>query len=99
MDHNKLWKILKEMEIPDHLVCLLRNLYAGQEATVRTGHGTMDGSKLRKEYIQAVHCHSAYLTYMQSTSCKMPGWKPQKLESRLPGGGMSITSDMQMTPP
>ena len=49
VDHNKLWKILKEMEIPDHLVCLLRNLYAGQEATVRTGHGTMDGSKLGME--------------------------------------------------
>ena len=49
VDHNKLWKILKEMEIPDHLICLLRNLYAGQEATVRTGHGTMDGSKLGKE--------------------------------------------------
>ena len=42
VDHNKLWKILKEMEIPDHLTCLLRNLYAGQEATVRTGHGTAD---------------------------------------------------------
>ena len=42
VDHNKLWKILKEMEIPDHLTCLLRNLYAGQEATVRTGHGTTD---------------------------------------------------------
>ena len=47
--HNKLWKILKEMRIPNHLTCLLRNLYAGQEATVRTGHGTMDGSKLGKE--------------------------------------------------
>ena len=45
VDHNKLWKILKEMEIPDHLTCLLRNLYVGQEATVRTGHGTMTGSK------------------------------------------------------
>ena len=42
VDHNKLWKILKEMGIPDHLTCLLRNLYTGQEATVRTGHGTMD---------------------------------------------------------
>ena len=45
VDHNKLWKILKEMGIPDHLTCLLRNLYAGQEATVRTGHGTTDCSK------------------------------------------------------
>ena len=48
MDHNKLWKVLKEMGIPDHLPCLLRNLYAGQEATVRTSHGTMDWFKLRK---------------------------------------------------
>ena len=66
-DHKKLWKILKEMGIPDHLTCLLRNLYAGQEATVRTEHGT--GSKSGKEYIKAVYCHLAYLTYMQSTSC------------------------------
>ena len=48
MDHNKLWKILKEMEIPDHLTCLLRNLYAGQEATVRTGHGTTDWFQIGK---------------------------------------------------
>ena len=77
VDHNKLWKILKEMGIPDHLTCLLRNLYAGQEATVRTGygkkkrtgHGTTDtGFKEEKEYVKAVYCHSAYLTYMQSTS-------------------------------
>ena len=48
MDHNKLWKILKEMGIPDHLICLLRNLYAGQEATVRTGHGTTDLFQIKK---------------------------------------------------
>ena len=64
----KLWKILKEMGILDHLTCLLRNLYAGQEATVRTGHGTTDWFQIRKEYIKAVYCHPAYLTYMQSTS-------------------------------
>ena len=68
VDHNKLWKILKEMGIPDHLTCLLRNVYAGQEATVRTGHGEQTGSKQEKEYIKAVYCHPAYLTYMQSTS-------------------------------
>ena len=85
-----------ETGIPDHLTCLLRNLYAGQEATVRTGYGTMDWFKIRKEYVKAVHCHPAYLTYMQSTSCEMPDW--MKLESRLPGE-ISITSDMQMTPP
>ena len=59
------WKILKEMGIPDHLTCLLRNLYAGQEATVRTGHGTTGW--FQKEYVKAVYCHPAYLTYMHST--------------------------------
>ena len=68
VDHDKLWKILKEMGIPDHITCLLRNLYAGQEATVRTGHGTTDWFQIRKEYIKAVYCHPAYLTSMQSTS-------------------------------
>ena len=56
------------------------------------------GSKSGKEYLKAVYCHPAYLTYMQSTSCEMPGWMKHKLESRLPGE-ISITSDMQMTPP
>ena len=56
------------MGIPDHLTCLLRNLYAGQEATVRTGHGTTDWFQIGKEYIKAVYCHPAYLTYMQSIS-------------------------------
>ena len=68
VDHNKLWKILKEMGIPDHLTCLLRNLYAGQEATVRTGHGTTDWFQTGKKYVKTVYCHPAYLTYMQSTS-------------------------------
>ena len=98
VDHNTLWKILREMGIPDHLTCLLRNLYAGQEAIVRTGHGTTDSSKSEKEYVKAVYCHPVYLTYMQSTSCKMPGWMNHKLESRLPGE-ISITSDTHMTPP
>ena len=68
VDHNKQWKILKEMGIPDHLTCLLRNLYTGQEVTVRTGMERQTGSKLGKEYVKAVYCHPAYLTYMQSTS-------------------------------
>ena len=68
VDHNILWKILKEMEIPDHLTCLLRNLYAGQEATVRTGHGRTDWFHIRKGVLKVVYCHPAYLTYMQSTS-------------------------------
>ena len=97
VDHNKLWEILKERGISDDLT-FLRNMYAGQEATVRTEHGTTDGSKSGKEYIKAVHCHPAFLTYMQSTSCEMLGWIKYKLESRLLGE-ISITSDMHMTPP
>jgi len=65
VDHNKLWKILQEMEIPDPLICLLRSLYVGQEATIRTGHGTTDWFQIEKVYIKAVYCHPAYLTYMQ----------------------------------
>ena len=68
VDYHKLWKILKEMGILEHITCLLRNLYAGQETTVRTGHGTIDWFQIREEYIKAVYCHPAYLTYMQSTS-------------------------------
>ena len=98
MDHNKLWKILKEMGIPDPLTCLLRNLYAGQEATVRTGQGTTHWFQIGKGVHQAVYCHPAYLTYMQSTSWEMLGWMKHKLESRLLRE-ISITSDMQMTPP
>ena len=66
VDHNKLWKILQEMGIPHHLTRLLRNLYAGQEATVKTGHATTDGSKVGKESIKAIYRHPAYLTYVQS---------------------------------
>ena len=68
MDHYKLCKILEEMGIPDQLTCLLRNLYAGQEATVRTGHGTTDWFQIEKEYVKAVYCYPVYLISMQSTS-------------------------------
>ena len=98
VDHNNLWKILKEMRIPNHLICLLRNLYAGQEAAVRTGHEMADWFKIGKENIKVVYCHLAYLTYMQNTSCKMLGWMKYNLESRLPGE-ISITSNTQMTLP
>ena len=98
VDHNKLWKILKEMGIPDHLSCLLRNLYAGQEATVRSGYGTTDWFQIGKGVRQDVYCHRVNLTYMQSTSLESLGWMKHKLESRLPGE-ISITSDMQMTQP
>ena len=95
VDHNKLWKILKGIGISDHL---LRNLYAGQEATVRTKHGTTDWFQIGKKYVKVVYCQPAYLTYMQSTPCKLLGWMKHKLESRLPGE-ISITSDRQMTLP
>ena len=79
VDHNKLWRILKEIGIPEHLICLLRNLYAGQEAT-ELDKGKWSGSNLGKEYVKAVYCHPAYLTYMQSTSCEMLDWIKLKLE-------------------
>ena len=66
VDHNKLWKILEVTGISDHLTCLLRNLYAGQEAQLELVMEQQTGSKLGKEYVKAVYCHPAYLTYMQS---------------------------------
>ena len=98
VDHNKLWKILKEMGIPDHLICLLRNLYAGQEATVRTGHGTTDWFQIGKGVRQGCILSPCLFNLYASTSWETLGWKKHKLESRLPGE-ISITSDMQMTPP
>ena len=68
VDHNKLWKTLKEMGIPDHVTCLLRNLYAGKKATVRTGHETTDWFQIGKGVLQGCICQPAYLTSMQSTS-------------------------------
>ena len=98
MDHNKLWKILKEMGIPDYLTCLLRNLYAGQEATIRAEHGTTDWFQTGKGVRQGCTLSPYLFTYMQSTSGETLGWRKQKLKSRLPGE-ISITSDMQKTPP
>ena len=68
VDHNKPWKILKEMGIPDHLTSLWTNLYAGQEATVRTEHGTTDWFQIGKGVHQGLYCHPAFLISMQSTS-------------------------------
>ena len=96
VDNNKLWKILKEIGIPDYLTCLLRNLYAGQETTVRTGHEATDWFQIGKGVHQG-SILSPCLTYMQSTSCEMLDWRKHKLESRLLGE-ISITSYMQMTP-
>ena len=98
VDHNKLWKILQEMGIQDHLTCLLRNLHASQEATVRTGHKTTDwfqiGKGVRLGCILSPCLINLYAEYIMPK----PGWIKHKLESRLPGE-ISITSDMQMTPP
>ena len=68
VDHNKLWKVLQEMGIPDHITCLLRNLCAGQKATVRTRHGTTDSFQTGKRLVKAIYHHPAFLTCMQSMS-------------------------------
>ena len=98
VDHNKLLKILKEMGIPDHLTCLLRNLYAGQEATVRTGHGTTDWFQIGKGVCQGCILSPCLFNLYAEYIMRNAGWKKHKLESRLPGE-ISIASDMQMTPP
>ena len=96
-DHKNLWKTLKKMGISDHLTCLLRNLYAGQEATVIAGCGTMDWFKTGKGVHQGCML-SPCLYYIQNTSCEMSDWMKYKLESSLLGE-ISVTLDMQMTPP
>ena len=83
MDHKKLWKILKEMGIPDHLTCLLGNLYQVKKPQLELDMEQRMVSKLGKECVKAVYCHPAYLTYMQDRSCKMSGWTNHKLKSRL----------------
>ena len=98
VDHNKLWKILKEMGIPDHLTCLLRNLYAGQESTVRTGHGTTDWFQIGKGVHQGYILSPCLFNLCAEYIIRNAGLEKCKLESRLLGE-ISITSDMQMTPP
>ena len=97
VDHNKLWEIVKEMGIQDYLTYFLRNLYLGQEATVRTGHGTTDWFQIRKGVRQGCilwPClFNLYAEYIMSNA----GLDEAQLESRLPGE-ISITSDMQTTP-
>ena len=84
------------MGIPDHFICLLRNLYAGQEQT-EPDMKQWTGSKLKKEYVKAVYCHFAYLTYMQSVLCNMQDWMTHILGSRL-SGEISTISDVQVIP-
>ena len=95
VNHNKLWKILIETGISDHLTCLLRNLYAGQEATVRTRHGTTDWFQIGKGVLQGCILSPCLFNLYAEYIMRNGG---HKLESRLPGE-ISITSDMQMTPP
>ena len=85
------------MGIPDHLSYLLRNLHVGQQEVTEPDMEQWTGSKLGKEYAKAVYCHPAYLTFIQSTSCEMPGWMNHKMESRFPGE-IATTSDMQIMP-
>ena len=92
------WKILQEMGIPDHLTCLLRNLYAGQEATVRTGHGTTDWFQIGKGVCQGYILSPCFFNLYAEDIMRNAGLMKHKLESRLPGE-ISVTSDMQMIPP
>ena len=92
------WKILKEMGIPDHLTCLLRNLYVGQGATVRPGHGTTDWFQIAKGICQGCVFSPCLFNFYIEYIMRNAGLEEHKLESRLPGE-ISITSDMQMTPP
>ena len=95
VDHNKLWKILQVMGIPEHFTCLLRNLYAGEVAQLEPDMKQWTVSKFRKMYVKALYCHPAYLTYMLSSSCEMLSWMKDRLESRLPGE-IPTTSNLQM---
>ena len=99
VDQNKLWKILNKMGIPEHLTGLLRNLYAGQEATVRTGHGTTDWFQIGKEVLHQGCILSPCLFNLYSEYImRNTGLEEAQLESRLLGE-ISITLDIQMTPP
>ena len=97
MDHKNLWIILNEMGIPAHVTCLLRNLYAGQEATVRTGHGTTDWFQIRKGIRQGCLLSPCLFNFYAEYIMRNAGLEEAQLESRL-SGEISITSDMQMIP-
>ena len=98
VDHNKLWKILKDMGYQTTWPASWEICMQVRKQQLELDMKQWTGSKLGKECVKAVYCHPAFLTSMQSTSWEMLGWKKHKLESRLPGE-ISITSDMQMTPP
>ena len=96
MDHNKLWEILKVMGIPDHLICLLRNLYAGQEAIVRTGHGITDWFQIGKGICQGCILSTALFNLYAEYIVRNAGLEETQTGVKIAG---RITSDMQMTPP
>ena len=98
VDHNKLWKFWKRWEYQTTWSASWEICMQVRKQQLELDMEQQSGSKSGKEYIKSVYCHPAYLTYMQSTSRETLGWKKQKLVSRLPGE-ISITSDMQMTPP
>ena len=98
MDHNKLWKILKRWEYQTTWPAAWETYTQVRKQQLELDMEQQAGSKWEKEYVKAVYCHPAYLTYMQSTQRETLGWKKHKLESRLPGE-ILVTSDMQMTPP
>ena len=98
MDQNKLWKILKEKGIPDHLTCLLRNLYTGQEATVRTGHGTTDWFQIGKGVCQGCLLSPCLFNFYAECIMTNAGLEEAQAGSKI-AGEIAITSDMQMTPP
>ena len=85
VNHHKLWKILQEMGIPDHLTHFPRNFMQVKKQQLELDMEQQIGSKSGKEYVKAIYCHPTYLTYMQNTSCKILGWMKHKLESRLLG--------------
>ena len=98
VDHNKLWTILKEMGIPGHLICLLRNLYAGQEATVRTGHGTTDWFQIGKGVRQGCILSSCLFNFYAEYIMRNTGLEEAQAGIKI-ARKISVSSDMQMTPP
>ena len=98
MDHNKLWKILKEMGIPDHLTCLLRNLFAGQEATGRTGHGTIDWFQIGKGVHQGCISSPSLFNFYAEYTVRNTGL--DEAQAGIKVAGRSISNlDMKITPP
>ena len=99
MDHNKLWTILKEMGLPDHLTCLLRNLFAGQEATVRTGHGTMDWFQIGKGVCQGCILSPYLFNFYADCIMRNTGLEEAQAEIQIAVRNININKDMQITPP